>query len=281
MARFNHLSSGRMKDTVPKTKDPLVARAVRRVAWLARSTPPGLALFKTLHRKEQRFSCPVCGYKGPFVTLQAIYGERKHAECPACGALERHRLLSLVLDTLEQRGNIARTSILHFAPERFFRGRFEVMFKSYTAIDPVMRRVDMRADLRALPFADDSQDLVFASYILQYIDDDLRALREIRRVLRPNGIAILPVTIVGEKTIEYPEPNIHESGGHIRAPGLDYYDRFEGVFSKVDLYKSEDFPEHNQLYVYEDRTGWPTKEMPLRQPMKGHRHPEIIPVCWR
>jgi len=109
----------------------------------------------------------------------------------------------------------------------------------------------------------------------------MRALREIHRVLRPGGIAILPVTIVAEKTVEYPEPNMLESGGHVRAPGVDYYDRFRQVFGRVDLHDSGSVPEEFQLYVYEDRTNWPTPEMPLRRAMPGIRHREIVPVCWR
>jgi hypothetical protein len=45
-----------------------------------------------------------------------------------------------------------------------------------------------------------------------------------------------------------------ESGGHVRSPGIDYYDRFKGIFSSVDLYYSDDYPEKFQTHVYEDRS---------------------------
>jgi ubiquinone/menaquinone biosynthesis C-methylase UbiE len=45
----------------------------------------------------------------------------------------------------------------------------------------------------ALEFADDSFDVVYAHGVLQYTDDIERMLREIRRVLRPGGEAILMV----------------------------------------------------------------------------------------
>jgi SAM-dependent methyltransferase len=268
--------------TKPQTfKDPLVARVIAKAMRIARSTPPGLFCFKALHRDGRHFLCPICHYKGPLVTLNAVYGERKYAQCPQCGGLERHRILSLVLDDVEKGYDMKNKTILHFAPEPFFRRRFKDATSDYTTSDLVMRNVDMRVDLAEMPFSTASQDVVFASYILQYVPDDMRALREIHRVLRPGGIAILPVTIVAEKTIEYPEPNMHESGGHIRAPGFDYYDRFKQVFDRVSLHESGDYAEEYQPYVYEDRTQWPTPEMPLRRPMTGFRHKEIVPVCWR
>lgn len=270
-----------MSEQTQTFRDPLVSRVIAKAMRIARSTPPGLACFRMTHRHDQSFNCPVCGYQGPFVTLNAIYGVRKFAECPKCGALERHRLLSKVLDDVEKGFSFAGKTILHFAPEPFFRARLEPEAGKYTTSDLVMRNVDIRADMGDLPFPTASQDMVFASYILQYVQDDMRALREIHRVLRPGGIAILPVTIVAEQTIEYPEPNMLESGGHVRAPGADYYDRFKEVFARVDLYGSSDFPEDFQPYVYEDRSVWPTPEMPLRRPMAGVRHPEIVPVCWK
>jgi SAM-dependent methyltransferase len=53
-------------------------------------------------------------------------------------------------------------------------------------------RVEM-ADARDLPFEDRSVDLVVATDIVEHIDDDAAALREIQRVLRPGGCAILTV----------------------------------------------------------------------------------------
>ena len=168
---------------------------------------------------------------------------------------------------------------LHFAPESFFRDRFRKEFKSYTTVDLYMEEVDVKADLRKLPFPDKSFDLVFASHVLEHIKDDLIALSEVRRVLRRNGIAILPVPIVGQKTVEYPEPNPLESD-HVRAPGLDYYDRYRDFFSEVSVFSSTDFDPKFQVFIYENRSRWPTKEMPLRQPSSGVKHADFVPVCY-
>jgi SAM-dependent methyltransferase len=48
-------------------------------------------------------------------------------------------------------------------------------------------------DVCALPFLDASFDLVLATDIIEHVDDDLGALRELHRVLRPAGRLLLTV----------------------------------------------------------------------------------------
>lgn len=45
-------------------------------------------------------------------------------------------------------------------------------------------------DVKAVPFADASFDLVLANHMLYHVPDRSRALGEIRRILRPNGVVI-------------------------------------------------------------------------------------------
>lgn len=49
------------------------------------------------------------------------------------------------------------------------------------------------ADVCDLPFDDATFDLVLATDIIEHVDDDQRALHEIRRVLKPGGRAIVTV----------------------------------------------------------------------------------------
>jgi len=49
------------------------------------------------------------------------------------------------------------------------------------------------ADIARLPFADETFDKILLSEVLEHLPDDLGALREVRRVLRPGGI--LAVTV--------------------------------------------------------------------------------------
>jgi SAM-dependent methyltransferase len=193
--------------------------------------------------------------------------------------MERHRLQKIVLDKLAASLNLRDMKVLHFAPEPHFLRYFKEIAGHYTSIDLNMAGVMLHADILALPFKSAVFDLVFASHVPEHIKDDMAALSEIRRVLTDQGIAILPVPIVAEQTIEYREPNPYEAE-HIRAPAPDYFQRFRSHFSRVDIYSSEDFSPGYQTFIFEKRDHWPTEKMPLRKPMAGDRHPDFVPVCF-
>jgi ubiquinone/menaquinone biosynthesis C-methylase UbiE len=170
-------------------------------------------------------------------------------------------------------------SALHFAPEGCIRAYLKRRFKTYMTSDIAMSDVDVRADMRSLPFGSGDFDFIFASHVLEHIKDDEDAIREVARVLRPGGIAVLPVPIIApDKTVEYPEPNPHEDG-HVRSPGLDYFERFKPHFATVQAYGSSDFSPAYQTYIYEDRSAWPADKMPLRPTSTGEKHAEYVPVC--
>lgn len=229
---------------------------------------------------KPRFSCPICRYSGPFLDHESKLYPILHTQCPRCGLYERHRLQYLVMQKLSQQHDFSRMSILHFAPELHFERFFSGLFARHQTADIAAEGVDFRVDIRKLPFADGSYDVIFASHVLEHVSSDELAFAEIKRVLAPNGIAILPVPVVSPYTIEYPEPNPKEFG-HVRAIGADYFDRYARMFSKVDLWKSTDFDEMNQLYTYEDRSIFPTTNSPLRVPMPGEKHPDYVPVCYK
>jgi len=76
------------------------------------------------------------------------------------------------------------------------------------AHEAVPRARLMRADVCALPLDDASVDVVVSANLLEHVPDDRGALREINRVLRPGGRAVLVVP-AGPRS-------------------YDYYDRFLG-----------------------------------------------------
>ncbi|EGV17451.1 Methyltransferase type 11 [Thiocapsa marina 5811] len=236
-------------------------------------------IFPLLHPLAPRFECPLCGYRGPFRTVTPPTGRRKHAQCPCCGAFERHRLQCWCLHQLFDLHDFSRMRLLHFAPETHLRKLLEPRVARYETADLYADDVDYCVDLQALPFPDAGYDFVYASHVLEHVPDDGRALAEIRRILAPGGMAILPVPIVADRTVEYPAPNPYESD-HVRAPGYDYFERYRMHFARVDCIDSSKAPERYQTYVYEDRTGWPNEQSPLRPAMSGERHRDIVPLCY-
>jgi SAM-dependent methyltransferase len=235
--------------------------------------------FRLRHAGEPAFDCPLCAYHGPFRTVRPATGPRAHAACARCGTLERHRLQYLVARQLFAGPDTARLRCLHFAPEAVFRPWFATLFARYETADISGIDVDHTVDLQSLPFAPASYDVVYASHVLEHVRDDAAAIAGIRRILAPGGVAILPVPVVGPRTVEYPAPNPHETL-HVRAPGPDDFDRYRPHFARVDVHRSEDVPARFQPFVHEDRSGYPDERSPLRLPETGTRHPDFVPVCY-
>lgn len=250
-----------MRGSVPNPAH-IVAERLRRALLPGRV---GAALYRLWQPRKARFACPLCGYRGPFMDSIAPWGNRLHAMCPRCGSNERARLQCLVLRELRARMPLDRMSVLHFSPEPQLQPILGEMFGTYRTAGIWDQPVDFPADLTRLPFADASWDCIYASHVLEHIADDEGALREIRRVLRPGGLAILPVPIGREGTVEYSAPNPREAG-HVRAPGIDYFDRYRRHFAKVEVWSSGQFPAEAQPFLFGARPGAPGE-------------PEFVPVC--
>lgn len=236
-------------------------------------------MFKFGNSQKEQFECPICGYCGPFIDKVTHTGIRKHARCPNCSALERHRLQFLVLQSVLGIKKTNHLKMLHVAPEKFFREFFSQRFDRYETADLKMKGADHIVDLQCLPFDDATYDLVYASHVLEHVPDDKKAISEIRRVLKPNGMAILPVPIYAEKTVEFSEPDPNEFG-HVRAPGLDYFDRYMGHFSKVEKFDSGSQPEKYQVFVYQEDGRPSIGEHLSGASVGGRKRSDVVPVCY-
>ena len=78
----------------------------------------------------------------------------------------------------------------------------------------------LRGDARSLPFPDDTFDVVITSEVLEHIQDDVAAITEMVRVLKPGGRfaatvpAQFPETINWKLSDDYHAPKA--AGGHVR-----------------------------------------------------------------
>ena len=225
-----------------------------------------------------RFHCPVCGYEGLFIDAPGPSGGRKYGCCPECGSFERHRLQAAALGTILRDFAPELKSALHFAPEPGLSEMIRSRFHVYKTADLSQPGVDYNCDLRGLPFDAGMFDFVFASHVLEHIQEDRLAIGELYRILKPGGMAVLPVPIVCDATIEYPTPVATEDG-HVRGPGVDYFKRYWDAFDDVEIFSSADFSTTFQPFIFEDRSQVPNLAMPYRQPMRGYRHLDYVPVC--
>jgi len=200
---------------------------------------------KTLMYYGKRVECPCCG-----VCFRKFpdYRDRPNAICPVCGALERHRLLWLYIkNNTDFLGKKIR--LLHFAPEHVLSGLFSSLQNiQYVNADIASPRAMIRMDMTNMSFNAETFDAVICSHVLEHIDDDMKAMKEIYRVLKQKGSAILlqPVDQTREKTFEDPtviDPQKRKAlfgqEDHVRIYGRDIIIRIEKAGLSVSI---EDYP---------------------------------------
>jgi SAM-dependent methyltransferase len=186
--------------------------------------------------------CPICGHDG--IMISVGHPPRWDARCANCGSRERHRLLWLWASD----GGVNRLSdkhILHFAPEKALR-RVLADNPRYETADLRQHGVTHRVDITKLPMADGLYDVVIANHVLEHIDNDRLAIRELFRVLRPGGQALLTVPINPTRDVTYEDATITDTAerqAHFNAPdhrrfyGLDFADRLKEAGFLIETYR--------------------------------------------
>lgn len=215
-------------NTVPR---PLLIR-------LSYAVRPVLALWL----KGDRFTDPIDN-KSFKNFLPYGYGkQRNNVLSPSTLSLERHRLLWLYLQR-ETDFFSAPLKVLHFAPEQAFYKRFRNQKNlDYTTTDLLSPLADVKADICNLPFEDNAYDVILCNHVLEHIPDDIRAMQELYRVLKPGGMGIfqVPQRLDLKETFEddsitdrKQRAEIFGQYDHVRIYGADYFDKLRSIGFKV------------------------------------------------
>ena len=204
---------------------PAVVRLVR---WI-RSLPI---------RGSDRY-CPVCDAEAR-IFLSFGNPLRSEALCWRCHSLERHRFFWHFLETHCKPDYPSDASFLHIAPEACLaKGLRRWYPKGYVSADLLRDDVDLKLDITESHLADDAFDLICCSHVLEHVDDDRAAIKELYRMLKPGGKALIMVPVIAEATFEDPSvtsPEEREAkfgqSDHVRAYGPDFVDRVAEVAGK-------------------------------------------------
>lgn len=151
--------------------------------------------------------CPLCGVRRRRFLPYGYVTPREDALCPRCLALERHRLLWLYLER-ETRLAEERPRLLHVAPEAALMRRFRRLYGDvpdrYVTADLESPLADLHFDIQHIPLADASFDAVICNHIMEHVEDDRQAMRELYRILRAGGwgIVLSPVDLSRAATFE-------------------------------------------------------------------------------
>ena len=198
------------------------------------------------------YECPCCCSTFSSLWPSGVPGMslRPNTLCPQCNSLERHRLLWLYMKANPQLLS-GKKRVLHIAPEPIFTR----LLKSFTGVDYLSADLDpslamVGMDLTDIAYPDASFDVILCYHVLEHIPDDRQAMRELHRVLKPDGWAILqsPLETGREKTYEdftIVTPEAREQAfkqrDHVRIYGRDYESRLvqAGFIVRKDNFASD------------------------------------------
>jgi len=147
------------------------------------------AFLRTIHAsifyRGKNCQCNICENQfSRFILLENL-----DELCPFCGSLSRNRLLWKILS---EDLNI-KSSVLHFSPSRsLYRKLKSLLPINYTSTDFEDEFLaDKQLDITQIDEPDSKFDFVICYHVLEHIVEDEKAMKELFRVLKKGGKAII------------------------------------------------------------------------------------------
>ena len=168
--------------------------------------------------------------------------QRENVLSPSTLSLERHRLLWLYLKN-ETDFFTTKKKVLHMATEQCFVNRFNDLEHEYITADLNSPIADIRANITNLPFEENTFDIIFCNHVLEHIQDDTKAMKELYRVMKKGGMGVfqIPQGLNRETTFEdnsitdkKERAKIFGQYDHVRIYGLDYFTKLRSIGFKVE-----------------------------------------------
>lgn len=214
----------------------------------------------SLFFKGSTFTCTVCSFNGR-KKLKLHFG----SVCPRCTSLPRDELLFKVIETLPK--NVLEL-VIHSAPEMCFL--MYPITKQRHIINIGFNRPDIQTseDLQSLSFSEKSCTLFIAQHVLEHIPNDLTAISEIYRVLRPGCFALLSVPLKKGATFE--DPNITDpvqrklhfgQEDHLRYYGMDIVQKLKDAGFKVSVYVKSNLKGNKNIEQIKTNSEYPNQDV--------------------
>ncbi|MCA6436156.1 MAG: class I SAM-dependent methyltransferase [Bacteroidota bacterium] len=188
------------------------------------------------------------GVKSPVFQKYKVAGGgyKENVYCPNCYSVDRSRLLKLFF---ELRTNVYKqpTNLLHISPNKEIANALiaPTIKQTVGTIEPEMyaEYKPVYMDIQDIKENDNTFDVVVCCHVIEHVDDAPKAMREIYRVLKKGGFAVLqvPLAINLDKTIEDLTLKTDKERklkfgqtDHVRLFGLDYFDKLTQAGFRVD-----------------------------------------------
>lgn len=199
--------------------------------------------FFALWMRGKKYTDPIDGKSFRKFLPYGYENPRENVLSPSTLSLERHRLLWLFLKSETNFFN-AQLKVLHFAPEQPFYKRFKKLKNlDYTTTDLNSPLADVKADICDLPFKSNTFDVILCNHVLEHIPNDIAAMSELYRVLKPGGWGVFQVPQDLKRELTFEDNSITDKNertkifgqyDHVRVYGRDYFEILRGMGFIVD-----------------------------------------------
>lgn len=174
-------------------------------------------------------------------------GFRKNCYCPVCGCSDRERWC---FEVIKEYTNIleSKCTVLHIAPENGIRNRIlhnELCDYYAGDIDKKDKKTNTNiVDVTNIQYKNDFFDFIIINHVLEHVPDIIKAVNELKRVLKKDGKIIMSFPIcMDSPTIEdnsylSDEERIDKFGqaDRVRLFGYDYMDKLKQLGLSVEVY---------------------------------------------
>lgn len=199
-----------------------------------------------------KVECPVCERKfSKFLSYGSDVAHRENVLCPYDLTLERHRLMWLYLKDHSNFFTANPLEVLHIAPEQCFIHKFRKQPNlRYLTGDLESPLADIHFDLHQIPLDANRFDVVFCNHVMEHVDDPIQCMKEIFRVMKKGGWAILQVPQDMSRELTYEDPKIVTpedrelhfwQKDHVRLFGRDYPSYLEKAGFRVEPFLLKDY----------------------------------------
>lgn len=169
-----------------------------------------------LQEREKRKICNCCGEKVYYTRLSYYYYEQRRKYdviehipetlneeeymCPCCMASDRDRLIVAFFRQIGLENVVDGEKLLQIAPSSTIEHWIYANCPGivYHSTDLYMNHVTFKSDIQNMSMIEDeSYDYFVCSHVLEHVEDDKKAMRELHRILKKDGMGIflMPVCL--------------------------------------------------------------------------------------
>jgi SAM-dependent methyltransferase len=142
--------------------------------------------------------------------FQIIGSDTDNFGCYYCNCFDRERHLFMYFDKLSLWDKFNNSRIIHFSPESQLIKKIEKLSpKEYIKCDLYPKDDWTKIDITKIDFPDDYFDILICNHVIEHVPDHIQALKEISRVLKNTGIAILQTPYSNLLYNHFEDPNIN------------------------------------------------------------------------